>query len=169
MAGDVHTTYFAALDHEKVEPRGCVYGVVRQPHDWVEELVDKNLQTLGPPQDLLEAAKRVEAAAEDADASEPMADAWEQVSFADRYQTHLQQPGARQVVQAVRSDLASGDVWLVCYEKDPSYCHRRLLAAHLLEGRDQDPVHHPAPSECSESNSRNGRLSDYQQGEELAQ
>jgi len=145
-----------------------VYGVVRQPHEFVEELVDKNIPALGPPESLLEPTKRIEAAAEADDVENPMAVAWDHVDFAERYRAYLQRTGTEQVLASVREDLAEGDVWLVCYEKDPTHCHRRLLADYLLEGRTQDPIHHPEPSTGEESRSRNGRLSDYAGGDGVA-
>lgn len=150
----LHTTYFAALDHNLVEPEDddLIVGVVRRPAGWTEDLVDRNIQSLGPPEYLLGAVKNVEEAADsDDDINEPRRVAWSSTDFAVRYQNHLLSSSIHNVVSQLRQDLRDhDDVWLVCYEKDPTYCHRRLLADELVRGRDEDPVHHPEPQTTNE-------------------
>jgi len=167
----VHTTYFAALDYEKVTPAedAVVLGVVRQPHGWVEDLVDRNVPAVAPPDALLDALKRVEAAAEDDDGIEDAtATAWTSVGFADQYRDHLREDRLDDVLGTLREHDREGELWLVCYERDPRFCHRRILASELTRGRDVEPVHHPEPGVDDERDERsrtpNARLDAFAEG-----
>ena len=133
----VRTTYFSALSNQQVEPAAddLVYGVVRYTQDWVDELVDRNIDALAPPTGLLDAYKTVEEAAEDDGHANPSQIAWESVSFEDRYRQYLTN-NAGQVADVVAEEAAETTVWLVCWEKDDCYCHRRLLADELLDRLD---------------------------------
>ena len=144
----VHTTYFAALDYDKVDPDedDAIVSVVRWPAEWTEDLVERNLEALAPPEHLLDAYKRVEEAAEaDDDIEDAKQTAWESVNFAERYRQHLISANLSSVLGTLREREHAGDIWLVCYEKDPEFCHRRLLADELTRGRKEGPVHHPEP------------------------
>ncbi|MFC7047320.1 DUF488 domain-containing protein [Halobacteriaceae archaeon GCM10025711] len=123
----IHTTYAAALQHGKVEPGedDLVVGVVRHPAPWFLDSVDRNVEALGPPEKLLSAFKKVEEAAD-------AATAWESVSYESRYLAHLQEDAsARHAADHLLERSQDRDVWLVCYEADERYCHRRLLRQHL--------------------------------------
>jgi len=149
----VRTTYFGGLG-SVVEPDedDDVLGVVRYPQDFVDRVVDRNVHALAPPEELLQAFKAVEGAAEDdGDVPVPSRIAWEQVNFEDRYRAHLAKSGQQQVLDNVRERLRDGlDLWLVCWEKDVRYCHRRLLADVLVDGLDVDVEHYPAPDEIED-------------------
>jgi uncharacterized protein YeaO (DUF488 family) len=149
----VRTTYFGGLG-SVVEPDDTddVLGVVRYPQDFVERVVDRNVHALAPPEELLQAFKAVEGAAEDDDnVVNPSAVAWRSVGFEPRYREHLAKSGQQQVVENVRERLREHvDVWLVCWEKDVRYCHRRLLADVLVDGLDVDVEHYPAPDEIED-------------------
>lgn len=130
----VRTTYFSALSHGKVTPDADadVFGVVRNPFDWVDDVVDRNVPAVAPPDDLLDAFKKVEAAVRDAEDGNPREVAWRSVSFEQQYLEHLEQPGQQQVLQQLRERAETRPLWLVCYEADERWCHRRLLAERLL-------------------------------------
>jgi len=142
----VHTTYFGGLG-SVADPHDedLVLGVVRYPQDFVGRVTDRNVPALAPPQDLLNAFKTVEEAAERDDLDNPRAVAWRNVNAEARYRAHLDGAGQQQVLDELRDRLEERDVWLVCWEKDPRYCHRRVLADVLLEDRDGEVVHHPSP------------------------
>lgn len=164
----VHTTYFAAIDHGKVDPKpeDLLLGVVRRPQDWMTSLVDKNSEALGPPVDLLEAYKSVEETAEaDDDISNPSEVAWSSVQFAEQYREYLVSANLASVLGTLREREQESDIWLVCYEKDPQFCHRRLLAEELTRGREETPVHHPEPGlEAEQEDSvPDARLDDFQE------
>jgi len=133
----VRTTYFSALSNQQVEPAAddVVYSVVRYTQDWIDELVDRNIDALAPPSELLDAYKTVEEAAEEDGHTNPSQIAWESVSFADRYRQYLANH-AGNVVDAVAKEAAETTVWLVCWEKDDRYCHRRLLADEITDRTD---------------------------------
>lgn len=149
----VRTTYFGGLG-SAVEPDedDDVLGVVRYPQDFVERVVDRNVYALAPPEDLLRAFKAVEGAAEDDEnVLNASAVAWENVGFEARYRDFLARSGQQQVLDNLREHLRDGrDVWLVCWEKDVRYCHRRLLADVLVDGLDVDVEHYPAPDEIED-------------------
>ncbi|MEA1930339.1 MAG: DUF488 domain-containing protein [Euryarchaeota archaeon] len=132
----VRTTYFWALSNQEAEPAAddVVYSVVRYTQDWIDDLVERNIDALAPPSDLLDAYKRVEDAAEEDGHANPSRIAWESVSFEDRYQQYL--TTVDNVVDAVAEQAADTTVWLVCWEKDDRYCHRRLLADAILDRLD---------------------------------
>lgn len=147
----VHTTYFGALG-SSVNPDedDAVLAVARYPRDFIERVTDRNIPALAPPDDLLDAYKSVEKAADRDDHPNPSAVAWDTVNFETRYHDHLSRLGQQQVLDEIRAQLRDHvDVWLVCWEKDPRYCHRRLLADVLVTDSevDVDVEHIPAPSE----------------------
>ena len=129
----VRTTYFAALSHGHVDPASdaSVFGVVRKSTDWIDEIVDRNVPAVAPPEELLDAYKKVERAAEENDERQPQRVAWESVNFAERYRSHLDTNGVSQVLSALRDRADESTLWLVCFEKDDRWCHRRLLAERL--------------------------------------
>ncbi|WP_255193025.1 DUF488 family protein [Natronobeatus ordinarius] len=144
----VRTAYFGGLN-SRFEPAEAddVFGVVRYPKDFVERLTDRNIPAVAPPADLLEAFKTVENAADRNGDPNPSAIAWDSVRYEPRYLAHLEQPGPSLVVDELRDRARERDVWLVCWEKDARWCHRRLLAnAIVADLEDVDVVHHPDPS-----------------------
>jgi uncharacterized protein YeaO (DUF488 family) len=138
MTGEVRETYHAALQHDLVDLDGDerLVGVVRRPTPWFTQ-VDENRPELGPPEDLLEAAKaRTEALKRRGICDEEAHDAaWDEVDFAERYGEYVR---ADDAADAALTDLADrvrdGEtVVLVCYEGDDKRCHRRLLVDVLRE------------------------------------
>lgn len=134
MTGDVVTAYFSGVQAAAPAESALLLGVVRRPQDFIAEVVDRNAPVLGPPEGLLDAYKNVEQAAEADGAADPERVAWTSVNFRERYLDHLDRSGPRTVLADLREVLADGrDVWLVCWEKRATFCHRRLLAAVLEE------------------------------------
>lgn len=133
----VRTSYFSALANGDVDPdsEDRVYAVVQYTQDWIDELVDRNIKALAPPENLLNAYKNVEEAAEENGESNPSEIAWNSVDFEDRYRRHLGN-GVSDVVDVVSQEAAQTTVWLVCWEKDDEFCHRRLLADHIHSNLD---------------------------------
>ena len=151
----LRTSYFGGIG-SVVEPDedDVVLGVVRYPRDFVDRVVDRNVPALAPPEELLDAYKTVEDAAERDELRNPSAVAWESVNFDERYLDHLDGAGQQQVIAEIRDRLRDDlDVFLVCWEKDVRTCHRRLLAEAIVDGLqdDVDDVeHHPAPDELQD-------------------
>ncbi|WP_227355716.1 DUF488 family protein, N3 subclade [Haladaptatus salinisoli] len=108
-------------------------------YDFFERTVDRNCPALAPPRKLLNQFKKVEKAAESDGIPDPARAAWASVSCWERYLGFLERPGPRQCIKGIRDRLDDGqDVWLVCLEKDDTFCHRRLLAARV---RGSSPTH----------------------------
>jgi len=153
----VHTTYFGGLGsvadpHEK----DLVLGVVRYPRDFVARVTDRNIPALAPPQDLLNAFKTVEEAADRDGLDNPRAVAWRNVNAEERYRAHLASAGPQQVLDELRERLERHEVWLVCWEKDPRFCHRRVLAEVLLDGLDEEVAHHPNLADLDDPSEQDG-------------
>ena len=138
MSGALRDTYVAALQHDTADlPDDAVLvGVVRRPTRWFS--VDENLPALGPPSDLLDEFKQ---AHEDLKA-DGMADAaahdaaWEDLDFADRYESYLDSSSeAQAAIERVEEMLADGEtVALVCFENtEQKRCHRTLLKAYIQD------------------------------------
>lgn len=156
MKGDqtevtISTTYFAGIG-SLFDPAEAdrVIGVVRDPHDWVDDAVDRNIPALAPRRDTRAAFKAVEEALENDGKSNPTALAWSEqnVDVEAQYRDHLSRNGPRQVVDALADRLEQGDdVVLVSRRKNPKFSHRRLLADALADHADRDVavVHYPAP------------------------
>lgn len=148
----VHTTYFGGLGQYEPTEDAAVIGVVRYPKPFVGRVTDRNIPAVAPPEDLLDAYKRVEEAAEADGTAYPSAVAWESVAFERRYREHLTTPGPERVLEELRERALERDLWLVCWEKDCRWCHRRLLADEIVADlEDVDVVHHPDPSTLDES------------------
>jgi uncharacterized protein YeaO (DUF488 family) len=147
----LHTTYFGGVGtHYEPGDADLVLGVVRYPKDFVDRVTDRNIPAVAPPDDLLDAFKTVEEAADRDGVENPTAVAWHNVDFEEQYRDHLDRAGQQQVLNELRERVRHCDVWLVCWEKDPRYCHRRVLADVLLNNLDTEVVHHPDPKELEE-------------------
>ena len=145
----IHTTYFGGLASHEPFGEAAVLGVVRYPQDFVERITDRNIPAVAPPEELLDAYKTVESAAEENGEPNPPAIAWESVAFERRYREYLERPGPQTLLEELVERARERDVWLVCWEKDARWCHRRLLAKEIvaqLDDADVEIVHHPDPS-----------------------
>ncbi|MBP1985931.1 DUF488 family protein, N3 subclade [Halolamina salifodinae] len=142
--GEIRTTYVGGLASADVADEDLVLGVVRYEYDFVGRSVDRNVPALAPPEELLDAYNAIrEAAAKDE--SIPDTDdearrvAWDGVSFRERYLNYLDRAGPQEVLGTLRDRLDDDrDVWLVCLEANEAFCHRRLLAARVV---DEEPAH----------------------------
>ena len=143
----VRTTYFGGLN-SRFEPadEDAVFGVVRYPQDFVERITDRNIPAVAPPEDLLNAYKTVEDAADENGDPNPAAIAWNSVDFERRYREHLRQAGPQEVIGELADRARERDVWLVCWEKDARWSHRRLLAGAVAAQVKAEIIHHPDPS-----------------------
>lgn len=159
----LRTTYFGGLG-SLVAPDDddLVIGVVRNPHEFVADVVDRTVPAVAPPTDLLDSFKRVEDAADADDLPNPSGVAWRSVGFERRYRSFLQQSGQQRVIQRLREDARERTVWLVCYEKNPKWCHRRLLADELANDN-LDVQHHPESfePETEQKEPSNANLADF--------
>lgn len=128
----LRTTYFSALSNEQVKPASDarVFAVVRYPQDWFDDLVDRNIRSLAPPKELLDAYKTVEEAADEDGEPNPSEVAWHSVNFAEQYREYVT-TNASQVLDRVAEVAEETTVWLVCWEADDECCHRRLLADEI--------------------------------------
>ncbi|WP_128478100.1 DUF488 family protein [Halorussus pelagicus] len=87
----------------------------------------------------------------------------------DRYLGYLERVGPRKCIDGLRDRLDDGQtVWLVCLEKDDTFCHRRLLAARV---RGSSPTHwselheSPEPDTDDEDGPTTATLGDFAGGE----
>lgn len=124
--------------------------MVRYPAGWLDDVVDRNLQTLAPPEHLLDAYKKIEEAAEADSHNNPSRVAWESVDFESRYLEYLDTSGPEQVLETLQERAAGRSVWLVCWEADDDYCHRRLLAEVVRDGLDIVPHTGDVREYCAE-------------------
>ncbi|MHC3439218.1 DUF488 family protein, N3 subclade [Natrialbaceae archaeon A-gly3] len=143
----VHTTYFGGLSQFDPADGDDVFGVVRHPKEFVTRVTDRNIPAVAPPEDLLSAYKTVEEAAENSGETNPAAIAWDSVRYERQYLEFLEEPGPSTVLEELCDRARERDVWLVCWEKDARWCHRRLLAREVVADlEDVEIVHHPDPS-----------------------
>jgi len=139
-------TYVAALQHDLVDvPKGAtLVGVVRRPSGWFRAAVDENRPALGPPPALLdECVRRREALTMRGMCEEGAHNAaWEELDFASRYRTHIDESEAADNAVADLVDrLRSGErLVLVCYENTgKKRCHRTLLRERIEAALSADP------------------------------
>ncbi|WP_276252990.1 DUF488 family protein [Halomontanus rarus] len=171
----VRTCYFGGLN-SSFEPvnDADVFGVVRYPQDFVERLTDRNIPAVAPPEDLLNAYNAVEEAAENNGDPNPTAIAWDSVRYESRYLAYLERAGPQLVLEELRGRALERDVWLICWEKDARWCHRRLLANAVVADLEEiDVVHHPNPStipldveESGEETPPDASLADFVRGDD---
>ncbi|AXR82315.1 DUF488 family protein, N3 subclade [Natrarchaeobaculum sulfurireducens] len=166
----VHTTYFGGVGQYEPSEGADVFGVVRYPKEFVERVTDRNIPAIAPPEDLLNAYKTVEEAAEENSEPNPASIAWNSVSYERRYLEHLEGPGQQAVLAELVDRARERDVWLVCWEKDARWCHRRLLASAVVtQLEDVEVVHHPDPTtipveETSDDEEGDPTLADFASG-----
>lgn len=170
FAGDLRTTYVSNIG-SGVHPDedDLVLGVIRYDYDFVERVVDRNCPALAPPEDLLQRYKHVEDTAESDGVPDPSRAAWDSLSLRERYLGYLERPGPQTCIESIRDRLDDGQtVWLVCLEKDDTFCHRRLLAARV---RGSSPTHWselhepPEPQDDEEDDAGVASLTDFTGGE----
>nr|WP_255291516.1 DUF488 family protein [Natrinema sp. CBA1119] len=73
--------------------------------------------------------------------------AWNSVDYERLYHEYLERAGPQAVLTELADRARERDIWLVCWETDARWCHRRLLAnAVVAQLEDVEIVHHPDPS-----------------------
>lgn len=149
--GDLHTTYFSGLGNVWTPPEdAAILGVVRWLKNPVRQQIDRNVEAVAPPGQLLRPLKaRIGELQEDDSVAHPRQQAWREVDFEDQYREFLANAGQQQVLDQLRRRLRNGHTLvLVCYEGDPSVCHRSVLAEVLTDTSgpvgDVDVVQHPS-------------------------
>lgn len=139
MSVAVRDTYVAALQHDLIELDGTerLVGVVREPTGWFHAAVDENVPALGPPTDLLDAAKQRTEELKMQGLCEEGAHnaAWDEIDFEGRYLDYLDaSSSAQQELDRLSDAVRDGEtIVLVCFEGDSKRCHRRLLRDRLSE------------------------------------
>ncbi|KAB1193616.1 hypothetical protein Hfx1148_09210 [Haloferax sp. CBA1148] len=135
-------SYFTALANEDVVPADdhLVFAIVRDVPEWADDLVDRALPHLAPPESLERARRRVEEAAKkDDDVTNAVAVSWHSTNFEERFQSHLHSTGPREVLSKVESDAEEKTVWLVSWRSDERYDHRRIVVRELRQRTQDDP------------------------------
>jgi len=168
----VHTTYVGGLPSEDVRNDDLILGVVRYEYDFLQRAVDRNVPALAPPEDLLDAYNAVREAASKDEAIPNHGDegrrvAWTNVSFRERYLAYLDRASPQEVLANLRDRLDDDgrDVWLVCLEAEEAFCHRRLLAARLLDAEAEHFSELYEPPEIDEERDSQVALHDFGGGE----
>lgn len=125
----VHTTSFADLTMESagVGQNDKVYACTNTIDYDLRQLVDANLYALAPPIGLFNNFKDLEMRLGESVA-------WEESHFEERYLDYIRgNDEATTVARRVKARAQVRDVWLVCYEPEDTYCHRRLLRDYIEE------------------------------------
>ncbi|MFC7128427.1 hypothetical protein [Haloferax chudinovii] len=135
----VRGTYFTALANEDVVPsdEARVFAIVRDVPEWADDLVDRALPHLAPPESLELARSRVEEAADADGVENALAVSWQSTDFETRFRSYLRSTGPREVLATVQSDADERPVWLVSWRSDDRYDHRRIVLEELHQ-RTQD-------------------------------
>ena len=137
--GELRDGYSKALEEGYVEPDedDAVIGVVQKRTPWFAD-VDANWPSLAPDDDLLDEFhdKRDELEERDElDDTEAHNKAAVAVDFRERYHRRLQCPDAKVRMEDIENMIENGrDVWLICYESEPKFCHREILKG-VIESR----------------------------------
>ncbi|RDZ38619.1 hypothetical protein C5B86_19525 [Haloferax sp. Atlit-19N] len=137
----VRGTYFTALANEDVVPsdRARVFAIVRDVPDWGEQLVDRALPHLAPPESLEHARARVEESAENDGYEDALAISWQSTYFERDFRNYLRSTGPREVLSKVQSDADERPVWLVSWRSDERYDHRRIVLEELRQRAQDSP------------------------------
>ncbi|QIQ77601.1 hypothetical protein GL213_14360 [Halogeometricum borinquense] len=137
----IRETYFSALSNRDIVPGDSakVFAVVSDLPEWTEELVDRNIPALAPPEDLLEARSRIEDAAKQNDEDDPEAVAWRSVDFEERYRAHVTSGGRHQVLESLAETVEQRTVWLVSWRARASLDHRSIALEELQRRADLGP------------------------------
>lgn len=61
--------------------------------------------------------------------------------FREIFSRHLDTPAAQEGLRAVIDLIETGDICLLCYERDHRFCHRELVAAAISDKMAVDIVH----------------------------
>ena len=129
--GELRDSYSKALEegYDQPDEDDAVIGVVQKRTPWFAD-VDANWPSLAPGDDLLDDFhdKRDELEQRDLDDTEAHNKAAVAVDFRERYHRRLQCPDAKMRMEDIETMIENGrDVWLICYESEPKFCHRRIL------------------------------------------
>jgi hypothetical protein len=137
----IRETYFSALANDDVIPAGDakVFAVVDELPEWAEDLVDRNIPGLAPPEDLLEVRSRIEDVAERNDEDDVEAIAWNSVDFEERYRAYVTSGGRHQILEALAETVEQREVWLVSWRARASIDHRSIVLEELQRRADLGP------------------------------
>lgn len=117
--------------------------VISDPTGGIVEVSDEYMPSLGMPEEILNEFRKTRAELDIDDDIERHNTAASQVKLEERYKKHLKEnEDATKKVTELSERVQNGeDITLVCFEKQPKWCHRHILkeqVKQLLEDRKEN-------------------------------
>lgn len=153
MAGSVKQMYLSELHQHSVgdsqstlesfgttetEAIGTTIAVVSDPTGGILDVTDEYIQELGMPDDYLNALRKQRQSINGTD-EEKHNQAIEKLNLESKYQEYLEtNTTAQKEVNRLVKRVQDGEtITLVCFEKEPKWCHRFILQNYIQEKLDK--------------------------------
>lgn len=150
MTGEVHEMYlselhshttsddqmsFSEFTDQDEDEYGTTIAVVTDPVGGIVEAADEFIPELGMPEDELNLFRSTRSELNIDDGVEKHNKAAEEVNLEKRYRDYIEKDTvAQEEISKLAERVAGGEsITLVCFEKDPKWCHRHVLKEHIKE------------------------------------
>lgn len=124
---------FSDFTQNKFEDMGTKIAVVSDPTGGITEVCDEYMPELGMPENELNNFRMVRSNLDINDDIERHNKAIEKVDLENKYLSYLNSnEDARQKMRDIKNRVDNGEkITLVCFEKDPKWCHRHILIDYI--------------------------------------
>lgn len=119
----------ASFTDDTEESYGTIIAVVTEPIGGIVDTSDEFYPELGMPQELLDTFRGIRSDIDSEDTTHCHNAAAKQMNLDTRYRKYLQtDEKAKERVSELATRVESGEtISVVCFEKQPKYCHRHTL------------------------------------------
>lgn len=150
MTGEIHEMYlselhshttsedqmsFSEFTGEEDDQYGTKIAVVTDPTGGIVEAADEFIPELGMPEEELNLFRSTRAELNMDDGVERHNRAAEEVNLSQRYSDYINKDSiAQEKIEGLAERVLDGEnITLVCFEKEPKWCHRHVLKEHIEE------------------------------------
>lgn len=126
---------FSEFTGEDTDELGTTIAVVTDPTGGITDAADEFIPELGMPEDELNLFRSTRSELNFDDGVKRHNTAVEEVNLEQRYRDYIQSNSeAQERVSELAERVSNGEtITLVCFEKDPKWCHRHILKEHIEE------------------------------------
>lgn len=112
---------------------GTTIAVVTEPTGGITEVCDEFIPELGMPKGILNEFRKVRSNIESTDDVTKHNKAAAEVNIEEKYRSYLKNNvDANEQVESLCDRIVSGEkITLVCFEKEPKWCHRHILKQEI--------------------------------------
>lgn len=126
---------FSQFTGEDNDEYGTKIAVITEPTGGITEAADEFIPELGMPEEELNLFRSTRSELDLDDGVEKHNRAAEEVNLEQRYGDYIEKDSiAQEKIAELVERVAGGEtITLVCFEKEPKWCHRHVLKEHIEE------------------------------------